>query len=61
MKDPKNPTGFYRDVAPWMIDEKTPPLHIAHGEGYDVDPKTGKISQEHQEECCGCSLCEGEK
>ena len=21
MKDPKNPTGFYKDVAPWMIDD----------------------------------------
>jgi len=47
MKDPKNPTGFYRDVAPWMID--------------DVDPKTGKLTPEHIEECTGCPLCEGDE
>ena len=44
MKDPKNPSGFYRDVAPWMID--------------DIDPETGKLTQEHMEECTGCPLCE---
>lgn len=60
MKDPKNPTGFYKDVAPWMIDEKTSPLHIAHGKSYDIDLETGKITPEHMEECTGCALCEGD-
>ena len=24
----------------------------------DIDRKTGKISKEHMENCCGCALCE---
>jgi len=24
----------------------------------DIDPKTGKLTQEHLDECAGCALCE---
>ena len=56
MKDPKNPTGFYRDVAPWMIDDVDPASGFAH-----IDPKTGKLTVEHIENCSGCALCEGDQ
>lgn len=47
MKDPMDSSGFYRDVAPWMI--------------VDIDPDTGKLTEDHIEECSGCALCEGDK
>ena len=27
----------------------------------EVDPKTGKLTREHMEECTGCALCEGDR
>lgn len=26
----------------------------------DIDPKTGKLTTEHMEECTGCALCESD-
>jgi hypothetical protein len=54
MKDPKNPSGFYRDVAPWML------CICPHPHG-SICECTGKLTEDHIEECSGCALCEGDK
>lgn len=47
MKDTEKPVG----LGSRMIDEA-----VVH-----IDPKTGKLTIKHMEECTGCALCEGDR
>jgi hypothetical protein len=51
-------------MSAWIGGNSHAAGHISQGNQHDppdIDPKTGKLTAEHMEECTGCALCEGDR